>query len=528
MWSATNEKSGSEVSKCRHRIVSYLKGVGLDLGCGDEKICPSALGIDIRSGKNVDIQIDLSANDSLSIFSDGYFDYIFSAHVLEDFKCTDAVLTEWWRKVKVGGYLILYGPDPDFYPRIGTPGSNVEHKRDLYWQDVWKILKGFGNAKKIHASRHNDSNEYSWLLVVQKKFDYLKKVQEMIFNRESKNGRISFPRKKKAKKECLIVRYGAIGDAIWATPVLRKLKQQGYYIVYNCTPYSAQVLKHNPNIDEFLIQEKNAIPNQDLGEYWKTIGASFDKFINLSQSVERKLLRVEGSDEYRHSHKRRHKDCNYNYQDATMEAAGFGECRGEQPELHFTEMEESLAKVLRNNNKDKFLIIWALSGSSLHKIYPWSPYIAGELDHNHDDIRIITVGDYLCKILEWQMSNTKNCAGNWTIRQAMVMTKYADLVVGPETGVLNAASCYDTPKIVFLSHSSEENLTKYWRNVHAMKPKGCSCYPCHRLIYTDACPKGPKTNESAKCAELIDPKPVYDVILSYYKKWKDKNGNSRF
>ena len=130
MWSATNEKSGSEVSKCRHRVVSYLKGVGLDLGCGTEKICPTALGIDVRNGPNVDINIDLSANDALSMFSDGYFDYIFSAHLLEDFKCTEAVLTEWWRKIKVGGFLILYCPDADYYPRIGTPGSNVAHKKD--------------------------------------------------------------------------------------------------------------------------------------------------------------------------------------------------------------------------------------------------------------------------------------------------------------------------------------------------------------------------------------------------------------
>ncbi|MHC4316725.1 MAG: methyltransferase domain-containing protein, partial [Planctomycetota bacterium] len=253
MWSATNECKGSEVSKCRHRIVSYLHGVGLDLGCGADKICPGALGVDVRGGKGVDIQIDLSANDALGMFSNNYFDYIFSSHVLEDFTCTEAVLSEWWRKIKTGGYLILYCPDADYYPRVGTPGSNVDHKKDLYWQDVWKTLKGFGNAKKIKASRHNESNEYSWLLVVRKRYDYVKIVRELIIE-PKKNGHISFPREKKAKKEALVIRYGAIGDAIWATPLLRQLKKEGYYIVYNCTPYSAQVLKENPNIDEFLLQ----------------------------------------------------------------------------------------------------------------------------------------------------------------------------------------------------------------------------------------------------------------------------------
>jgi len=33
-----------------------------------------------------------------------------------------------------------------------------------------------------------------------------------------------------------------------------------------------------------------------------------------------------------------------------------------------------------------------------------------------------------------------------------------------------------------MSHSSEENLTKYWENVTALKPD-CDCSPCHRLVY---------------------------------------------
>ena len=491
------------------------------MGCGDEKICPEAIGVDIRRGKHVDISLDLSANDALGIFSDDYFDYIFSSHTLEDFRCTKAVLAEWWRKIKVGGYLILYCPDADYYPRVDSPGANVEHKVDLYWQDVWNMLRSFGNARKIHASRHNESNEFSWLLIAQKKSSFTKKVWDMLMV-PKRNGHIPFPREKKAKKEALVIRYGAIGDALWATPVVRKLKQEGYYVVYNCTPYSAQVLKNNPNIDEFLLQEKDYIPNPDLGNYWETIGESFDKVINLSQSVERKLLKVQGSKEYKWSHRKRIKECDVNYQDATMAAAGYPECKGELPELFFGDMEESLARTMRKNNKDKFLIIWALSGSSFHKIYPWAAYVAGELNQNHDDIRIVTVGDYFCKLLEWHMNNTKNCSGYWTIRQSMIMTKYADLVIGPETGILNAASCFDTPKIIFLSHSSEENLTKYWKNCRVMKPKNCSCYPCHRLIYTDSCPKGPKTGEATKCAESIEPVDVYHEIIKVYKQWKDK------
>jgi ADP-heptose:LPS heptosyltransferase len=528
MWLANEESVGGdiEVAKCRHRVISYLTGDGLDLGCGNQKIKADAIGIDFKKTPAVDLIIDLTANDPLRMFSDNYFDYIFSSHTLEDFTATEAVLDSWWKKIKPNGYLILYGPDPDFYPRIGTAGSNLKHKRDLYWWDVWKILKGFGNAKKISASRHNDSNEFSWLLVVQKKYGIIKKPFDIIRNAwrpfgSNGEGKVVFPRRKKAKKEALVIRYGAIGDAVWVTPLLRQLKKEGYRITYNCTTYSAQVLRNNPNIDDFFIQDREAIPNEDLGPYWKTVGKDFDRVINLSQSIERKLLVAEGTKEFKWSHKKRIKECDVNYQDATMAHAGYPELKGEKPELFFTEMEEALARHLRNAVIDKFWIMWPLSGSSFHKLYPWAPYVAGELDRNYDDIAIITVGDHLCKMIEWQMKNTINRAGDWTIRQSMIATKYCDLVIGPETGILNAASCYDTPKIVFLSHSSEENLTKYWRNVTPLYSKKCSCYPCHRLMYTFCCPRGEREKDSAKCQEMIEPQVVYDAIMKYYKPWKE-------
>jgi predicted SAM-dependent methyltransferase len=281
MWLNDDMAStGGEASKCRHRVISYIRGTGLDLGCGNNKIVEDAIGIDAKKKRGTDLQLDLRNSEPLGIFSDNYFDYIFASHLIEDFSATEPVLAAWWKKIKPGGYLILYSPDPDYYPRVGTPGSNVAHKRDLYWQDVWDILKSFGNARKISASRHNNSNEYSWQLIVQKKCAFLKRPRDLLlgpFAPVNGEGRVVFPRTKKTKKECLVIRYGAIGDAIWATPLVRQLKKEGYYVVYNCTPYSAQVLRNNPNIDEFLIQERDYIPNPDLGNYWETIGESFGR-----------------------------------------------------------------------------------------------------------------------------------------------------------------------------------------------------------------------------------------------------------
>ena len=522
VWTAETS-TGYENRKCRHRIVAYLKGRGLDLGCGDEKICGEAIGIDI-AGHAADIKLDLSEMEALRLFGNDQFDYVFSSHLLEDFRFPEAALQEWWRVLKYGGHMILYGPDPDYYPCIGTPGCNPNHKKDLYWQDVWQIIKGFGNAKLISHSRHNQSNEYSWQLVVRKQVSLLARPFEFFLGKPNGQKEISFPRKKVTNRECLIIRYGALGDALWVTPALRELKKEGWHIVYNCTPYSAQVLQLNPYIDEWLLQGKDVIPNQDLPEYWADFEGQFEKVINFSGSVEGSLLKMEGSDEFDWPHNRRHKECNVNYMDKTMAVAGFPHqrYRGRLPELHFSEIEEMAARQFRENNKDRFIVVWSLSGSSIHKAYPWAPYVAGEIAKNHEkDALIVTVGGDECRMIEWRNPVTMPKAGALTIRQSMLLTKYADLVIGPETGVLNAASCFETPKIIFLSHSSEENLTKYWKNCTALHPESCKCHPCHRLIFTDPCPKG-KDKVAARCAENIRPETVYKAFLTEFKKWKAK------
>jgi len=66
------------------------------------------------------------------------------------------------------------------------------------------------------------------------------------------------------------------------------------------------------------------------------------------------------------------------------------------------------------------------------------------------------------------------------IRQAMALAQVADVVVGTETALLNASS-RDEPmlKVVLLSHSSPENLTKHWTNTMSVQPEAIACYPCH-------------------------------------------------
>jgi len=514
MW--TPETScGNEAAKCRGRVVSFLVGRGLDIGCGDEKVVPAAIGVDI-AGKAADIRLDLSEPNALRMFADGAFDYVFSSHCLEYFHDTEGVLREWWRVLKVGGYLILYGPDPDFYPRVGQQGANPNHKKDLYWQDVWNIVRSFGGATRVSASRHNEGNEYSWQLVVKKKAAICAQPPDPVpwYRRV-----MVFPRKK-ATKSALVIRYGAYGDQIIASALLPYLAQDGYEITYNTVPRALPVLKHNPHIKRFLVQDNDAIPNPTLPEYWKEIGASFDRVINLSGSIEDALLKAEGRPEYATSPEVLRRSCSVNYYDATLERAGY-KVKGARGQLFFSEMEETMARIFRTKYADRFIVMWALAGSSFHKVYPWTEHACVAFLERHKDAIVITVGDHACKILEWSHPQVMCKAGVWDIRQTLLMTKYVDLVVGPETGVLNAAGCFPTPKIVMLTHSSHKNLCRYWENDYCIQsPAACS--PCHRLIYTKdgsgKCPQSLITN-SPICMELIRPEDIVQRMETVYAKW---------
>jgi ADP-heptose:LPS heptosyltransferase len=320
-------------------------------------------------------------------------------------------------------------------------------------------------------------------------------------------------------KKALVIRLGAFGDVIQITPVFRELKKQGYHVTFYCKKYGKETVIHDSNIDNFIIHD-DSIPIGELNKYLsEKIHPGYDRVVNLSSIVEKGLLKLEGSPEFNWSHDMRHRAFNKNYSDALMEAAGL-EVRGQNPELYFSRLEESLAKQYIKKFRDKFVIMWSLSGSSLHKVYPYSEYVASAL-YKHSDIEVLTVGDELCEMLEWHNDKTHNYSGKWTFRKSMIIAKYCDLVIGPETGILNAASAYDVPKIIMLSHSSEENLTKYWKNCVNLFAD-VHCYPCHCLNKTMVgCDKEPGLN-SPVCMSRIHSKQVYLAIMKYYNEWREK------
>jgi ADP-heptose:LPS heptosyltransferase len=199
-----------------------------------------------------------------------------------------------------------------------------------------------------------------------------------------------------------------------------------------------------------------------------------------------------------------------------------------------SELEKKWAKKQRSNINGR-VILWALSGSSNHKAWPYMDNIIASALREYPDVHFVLVGDFACKILEygWEDEPRVLCrSGEWAIRETLAFVQTVDLVVGPETGTLNSVSATAIPKIVMLSHSSVENLTKHWVNTFSMEPENCECFPCHRLHYgwefckraVDDRPAWLKgiwpvsmASGAAMCQSKISPEMVWDAIKRSFK-----------
>jgi len=311
-----------------------------------------------------------------------------------------------------------------------------------------------------------------------------------------------------------VVRFGALGDAIILTPVLKALHDQGYHVTFMGTPYCAPALENNPYIDNLLLQERDAVPNQELGQYWSLWSKDYDRYINLSESLEGDLLIVEGRKEFFTTKEWRHSRCNKNYYEYTLERSGVTNVPNPRGELYFTNAEERRAREFWQGLQGKFVILWALNGSSHHKVYPMMETVLRKFLGEHPDARAVTVGDDMARLLEFEHPQLIEKAGKWSIRESLIATKYASVVVGPETMITNAAGCFSTPKITILSHSSHENLCKHWENDYCVSPDQeiAPCYPCHMLHYSkESCPTG--IVEDTETGEEMGRAPICPIAV---------------
>lgn len=522
-----DDPQGNESGKVRFDIVQYTRGDGIDVGCGPHKAFPHMVGVD--SGKDttlfgIEMQPDVVCEDATKLdCQTGSLDFVYSSHLLEHIPDTQAALTEWWRVLKVGGYLVLYLPHKDHYPRIGQPGSNPDHVHDFDQNDIRAAMEQVGGWTLLEEQVRTQATEYSFLQVFQK--------------RDDQQNLICLPGVQDQPTVC-VVRYGGFGDQIQAANLLPELKRQGFHVTFMTTPKGQDILQHDPHIDAWLIQDENQVPNHELADYWEVMEKRFDKFINLCESVEGTLIAMPGRANHMWPQNLRRIELGKNYLEWTSRLAELpytseakfypNEDEIFKAKRYLADFKNGLAIGLKplQMAPERFNILWCLSGSSMHKFYPHQDTVIFQVMREMPEAVIVFSGDYATKLLEigWENHKRIKCeSGEMSIRDTLTLAQNVDCVVGPETGVLNAVAFENVGKVIMLSHSSKENLTKHWINTSVLTPVGVDCYPCHRLHYGKEFCHEDKNTGAALCQKSITPEKVIQAIRTHYNHWKNNS-----
>lgn len=98
----------------------YLSGRVLDIGAGDDPVCPHAEVFDRAQG---------DAEHILSYLTENSYDTVLSSHCLEHMRDPRKALSDWWRLVRPGGALVIVVPDAELYEQGHWPSRwNGDHK----------------------------------------------------------------------------------------------------------------------------------------------------------------------------------------------------------------------------------------------------------------------------------------------------------------------------------------------------------------------------------------------------------------
>lgn len=455
----------------KYDMVPYTRGVGLECSIDEGKTFPHFIKVDL--------------DEIRTLFKAQAMDYVYYHH--------DETGNEWgqddvryaWGLIKHGGHL------------------NVVIKAGV---SIHSLMSAVLGREMVETVRNEEWAFYAFKKLNSQDTRTLEPVQG---------------------PTCAVLRYGGIGDMMLAAGIFPMLKQAGFHVTLYTHVNSYDVVKHDPNIDRFVLQDSGQVPIDEFRDFCLHTMDKYDRFVNLSESIEGTILSLPDRVSYYWPKEVRHERSSVNYYEFTAKIAGVPKHLGGQFHMTRKEMAWAEKKVKKMGSP---IILWVLSGSSVHKFWPWQDQAVARILVQHPTAQIVMVGDEASKLIQrgWEKEPRVHAmCGKWDVRETMTFCNYADVIVTPETGVALSVQFKDIPKVLLLSHSSVENCAEDWVNCVALEPEGCECYPCHKMHYgwefcsaVEIEDETGKTARFAECQVCIDPDRVTSVINSILLKEK--------
>lgn len=460
----TAQEKHARITSLRWGTIPYTAGSGLHVGCGPQRTWPNALGLDTgKLGPAVDLMMPL---DELPLFAADVYDFVAVGDALARVRRPRKLLAECWRVLGPGGHLILVRPTPVAYDWLLEDAADycVMAQLQLGAQRVDVVQKLAPGAGRHRAAAIGD-------------------------------------------KTCAIVRTGGFGDALWASSLLPALKEEGWHVTMYLEPQGEEVLRHDPHLDRIIVTDDLRVNGEGLGPFWAHEMERYDRFINLVECVEKNMLAVPNDLRFYWPAEERRRLFGGNYLEAVHRLAGVPRKWAQRFFPTADETREALGRI----TTDRKTAVFAISGSTLPKFWP---YVDGLLEG------LVARGYDVWVLGETRGFPVKARRGvhvvgvSWSIRQSLAFALVADVVVGQETGILNAVAYEPMRKVVLLSHSTAKNLTATWKNTVALHGTP-DCWPCHQIHYLQngwAHCNQDETTKVAKCQSTITVDQVLAAI----------------
>ena len=201
-----------------------------------------------------------------------------------------------------------------------------------------------------------------------------------------------------------------------------------------------------------------------------------------------------------------------------------------------TEEERDRAEQTKREQIGERYVAWALAGSRVDKIYPYSAHaicrIIKELDvpvvlvgygeqqfefakSIRDDVRRSNSTDKHLHLAMAPALAAPDEGKDWTLRRSLTQTHLADIVISPDSGVAWSVAFEPMPKVIMLSHASAENITKHWINTVTLHAdvNHVPCWPCHRLHENmSTCTPAKDNPQAAACISDIEVEVVVEEV----------------
>jgi hypothetical protein len=305
---------------------------------------------------------------------------------------------------------------------------------------------------------------------------------------------------------------------------------QEYNVLFETNTKGMQLFQGDPRFKKVAWYEPWRLPtekrNQLVFKHWAQLAEAYPdaRILNFFQAMEGTGIVPEWSRDALLPQEERAEKYGINFHEQHFEMAGIPMPADfiATPTIWFPDEYEQWAQKWRKQNEEYFVMLVVIAGSTMQKVFPtWLQSFCKTLIDDFPKLKIYLFGDSECADDEWEYKRTKSLIirpgrQQFGFKQALLMTKYADYVFGPETGLLVGAGMFGTPKTVLVTGAAKKQMVKYHANDYSMQSLA-PCSPCYRTCYTGRlCEKETFYGIYPRCTAAWDFDKLYQIVKDLY------------